>query len=340
MKVIDIHTHGIGGYDTRTAIEDDILRIAEIHGSYGVSEIIPAVYPSAINVMRENMGAVKKAMELQDARYKIQDTRQSPLIPPLLKGGKGGLQNHASCIGHRASELGFPNTKPAKITGIHLEGPFLNPVRCGALSATAFVEPTEYNFKELIEGFEDIIKIITIAPEIKGAVSLMKKMSDKGIIVSMGHSDATYVEAEAGFHAGARGITHIFNAMSGLHHREPGLAGFGLLNQDIYIEVIADPYHLHLKTLELIFKTKNPERIIIVSDTVKEAKISSTCPSHTPFKGRECEREQGITDIHGRLSGGCMTITESSKRLIQMGYNEDAVTGYITKNPERYLSDE
>jgi N-acetylglucosamine-6-phosphate deacetylase len=306
MKVIDIHTHGIGGYDTRTAIEDDILRIAEIHGSYGVSEIIPAVYPAAINVMRENMGAVKKAMELQN----------------------------------RASEPGFPNTKPAKIIGVHLEGPFLNPARCGALGATAFIEPTEYNCRELIEGFEDIVKIITIAPELKGADSLIKKMSQMGIIVSMGHSDATYVEAEVGFHAGARGITHIFNAMGGFHHREPGLAGFGLLNQDIYIEIIADPYHLHLKTLELIFKTKNPERIIIVSDTVKETKISSTHPLHTPLTGGGREREQGITDIHGRLSGGCITITESSKRLVQLGYNEDAVTGCITKNPERYLSDE
>jgi len=144
----------------------------------------------------------------------------------------------------------------------------------------------------------------------------------------MGHSNATYAEAEAGFNAGAKGITHIFNAMSGFHHRNPGLAGFGILNQDIYIEVIADPYHLHLKTLELIFKTKNHDRIIIVSDTVKETKTSS--PSI--FK-------EG-TDIYGKLSGGCMTITESSKRLIKMGYDEDDIMACITRNPERYLSKE
>jgi len=327
MKTIDIHTHGIGGYDTRTADEDHILKIAEIHGSFGVSEILLTIYPSSITVMRKNMETVRKAMELQDARYKIQDARQSPPTPPLLKGGKGGLQNHASCIGHRASELGFPNTKHSKIIGIHLEGPFLNPEKCGALNAAEFIEPNEYNFKELIEGFEDIVKIITIAPEIKGATGLIKKMSDTGVIVSMGHSNATYAEAEAGFNAGARGITHIFNAMSGFHHREPGLAGFGILNQDIYIELIADPYHLHLKTFELIFKTKNHDRIIIVSDTVRETKTSS--PSI--FK-------EGITDTYGKLSGGCMTITESSKRLIKMGYNEDDIMAFIIRNPERYLS--
>ncbi|PIQ94433.1 MAG: hypothetical protein COY75_00420 [Nitrospirae bacterium CG_4_10_14_0_8_um_filter_41_23] len=218
------------------------------------------------------------------------------------------------------------DVEPAKIIGVHLEGPFLNPSKCGALSASSFVEPTEDNFKELIEGFEDIVKIITIAPEINEAIGLIKKMSGMGIIVSMGHSDATYNEAKAGFNAGAKGITHIFNAMR-FHHREPGLAGFGLLNQDIYIELIADPCHLHSKTLELIFKTKNPDRIIIVSDTVKETKVRGGGG-----------REQGITDIHGRLSGGCMTITESSKRLIEIGYNKNSIMRCITKNPKMYLS--
>src|SRR4030042_3820689 len=257
MKIIDIHTHGIGGYDTRTTAEGDILKIAGIQGSYGISEILLAIYPSIVKVMRENMDAVRKALKLQDARYKMQDT------------------------------------KPAKIIGVHLEAPFLNPSKCGALNAGAFAEPAEYRLKELIEGFEDIVKIMTIAHEIKGAEGLTKKMSDRGIIVSMGHSDATYGDAEAGFNAGAKGITHIFNAMRGFHHREPGLAGFGLLNQDIYIEVIADPCHLHSKTLELIFKTKNPDRIIIVSDSVKEA----NSPLPPPFKAGDMGMGQGITDI-------------------------------------------
>ncbi len=316
MKVIDIHTHGIGGYDTRTAAEDHILKIAEIHGSYGVSEIIPAVYPAAKHVMRENMMAIRNAMGKQRA---------------LLSDQRAAFKSKKSEINTLANlKLGTQNSKSSKIAGVHLEGPFLNPEKCGALNAAEFIEPNEYNFKELIEGFEDIVKIITIAPEIKGATGLIRKMSDMGVLVSMGHSNATYAEAEAGFNAGAKGITHIFNAMSRFHHREPGLAGFGILNQDIYIELIADPYHLHSKTLELIFKTKNHDRIIIVSDTVRETKIS---PS-------SFGREQGITDIHGKLLGGFMTVTESSKRLIEMGYNQDDIMACITRNPERYLSEE
>jgi N-acetylglucosamine-6-phosphate deacetylase len=294
MKIIDIHTHGIGGYDTRSNKVEDILKIAEILGSQGISEIILTIYPSSIRIMRENMMVVKKAMEKQRSEFR---SKKSNLLP----------------ITHNAS----------RINGIYLEGPFLNPSKSGDLNARAFLKPTEYNFRQLIEGFEDIVKIITIAPEINGAIKLIRKISDKGIIVSMGHSDATFSQADGGFNAGARGITHIFNAMRGFHHREPGIAGFGLINKDVYIEVIADPFHLHPKTLELIFRIKNPERIIIVSDSVKETKV----------KGRI----KAVTDTHGKLLGGSMTIVESSRRLIQMGFDEDIIMRCITVNPERYL---
>jgi len=294
MKTIDVHTHGIGGYDTRTAVLDDILKIADIHGSHDVSEIILSIYPAKIELMRELMKVVKNAMEMQ---------RSTP-----------NVQN---------SKLNTQDLTQSSIIGVHLEGPFLNPEKSGALDKKTFIEPTEYDFEKLIDGFEGIVKIITIAPELKGAPQLIKKMADRGIIVSMGHSNATYAEAEAGYNAGAKGITHIFNAMRVFHHRDPGLAGFGLLNNDIYIEVIADPYHLDEKTFELIFRVKNPERILIISDTVKESKTTDV---------------HAITDVHKKLSGGCLTITESSRRLIEMGFDKHVIENCITKNPERYLS--
>ncbi len=292
MKTIDIHTHGIGGYDTRTTNVDHILKIAEIHGSQGISEIILTIYPATIKVMRENMSVIKKAMQIQKDSHK-----QSNHLH---------VEDHAS-----------------RIIGVHLEGPFLNPSKCGALNAITFIEPTEDSLKELTEGFEDIIKIITIAPELAGASRLIKKITEMGIIASMGHSDATYAEAEIGFHSGAKGITHIFNAMRRFHHREPGLAGFGLMNSDIYIEIIADPHHLHPKTIEIIFNTKKHDKIILVSDTVRETTIFT--------------KNQGITDAHGKLLGGCMTITESFRYLIDAGFDENVLISYITKNPERYL---
>lgn len=283
MKMIDIHTHGIGGMDTRTTSEDDILCIAQMHGSHDVAEIILTVYSSPVETMRAHMLAIRKAAEKQN----------------LSEG------------------------ETAKIAGIHLEGPFLNPAKCGALNASSFLAPDIYKLEALIDGFEDMVRIITVAPELKGAPALIKQISDSGIIVSMGHSDATYAEAEEGFNAGARGITHLFNAMRGIHHREPGLAGFGLLNNEIYTEVIADPFHLDQKIMELIFSVKTPTRIIIVSDTVKEAHMKDV--------------ESGIRNDRDTLLGGTMTIKESSERLSKMGIDRDAVCKAVCENPRRYL---
>jgi N-acetylglucosamine-6-phosphate deacetylase len=167
------------------------------------------------------------------------------------------------------------------------------------------------------------VKIITVAPELDGAANLIRSITDTGIIVSMGHSDATYSEAETGFNAGAKGITHIFNALRGIHHREPGIAGFGLTNPHVCIEVIADPFHLHPKTIELIFGIKKPDKIIIVSDSVKKSQTGIAA--------------QGIANSTGRLLGGSMAITESAKYLIGLGFQKDIIDRCISGNPEKYL---
>ncbi|MBF0556705.1 MAG: amidohydrolase family protein [Nitrospirae bacterium] len=288
MKTIDIHTHGLGGLDTRTTSSGQILKIAEMQLKGGVNEIVPTVYAGDIQTMRLHMAAIKKAMEMQ---------RQ--------ESGSTAAQ--------------------AAIIGVHLEGPFLNPGKCGALKAAAFIKPTGRALNELIGGFEDIVSIITVAPELDGALDLIRFITDMGIIVSMGHSNSSYAEAEAGFNAGARGITHLFNASGAFHHREPGLVGFGLSNKDIYVEVIADPYHLHPGTIELIFAAKPPDKIIIISDSVKETGTFSASGA-------------AITGANNTLLGGAATIMESAGRLIRLGFDEDKIIRCVTSNPARYLS--
>ncbi len=287
MGIIDIHTHGLGGYDTVAATPGDILRVACLHGSRGVEAIVPTIFSSSIDEMRRDIAAVKKAIEYQ--------WEEGPARDPV----------------------------PAKILGVHLEGPFLNPARAGALDQGSFLPATAANWSRLVDGLGGVIRIVTIAPELTGATGLIETMADMGIVVSMGHSDATCTEAEAGFRAGARGITHVFNAMRGFHHREPGIAGFALTHPEVYIEVIADPYHLHEKTIELIFRVKNPERIIIVSDTVKGSAL--------------CEEGKAVMDNNGNLLGGCMVLPESVKRLTGLGFDHNLVEGAASYNPERYL---
>lgn len=289
MRVTDVHAHGFGKYDTRTADPDDILAIARLHGSSGVDAIVPAVYPSSVDTMRQNMAAIKTAIECQrrDASLRAEG-------------------------------------KSAAVLGIHLEGPFLNPDMAGALYAGSFLRPTTDNYMRIADGYEDVIRVVTIAPELDGAPALIRFLSGRGIAVGMGHSNATYAEAEAGYRAGARGVTHVFNAMRGIHHREPGIACFSLMVEDIYLEVIADPFHLSDRLIEFIFRTKDPGRIIIVSDMVR------TSPEKT---GDEARR-----DGTGRLAGGSMTISQAAERLKALGIDHGRIDRAIRENPEKYLA--
>ena len=328
MSIIDIHTHGIGGYETRGATPRDILRIAEIHGSHGIDAIIPTIYSGSIDEMRAAIAAVKKAMENQAAegsgsRLEVQGSRlgnNRPTDKPVSdKTNTKNLEPRTLNLERRPR-----GDAPATILGVHLEGPFLNPARAGALDGKSFLPAKTTHHKKLIEGFEEVIKIITVAPELDGAPDLIRSIADTGIIASMGHSDATYSEAETGFNAGAKGITHIFNAMRGIHHREPGIAGFGLTNPHIYIEVIADPFHLHPKIIELIFSANKPETIIIVSDSVKATQASAAA--------------QGVADSTSRLFGGSMTLIDSIEYLMGLGLQKRAVERCVSDNPERYLT--
>ncbi len=278
-SVIDMHTHGIDGLDTRGGTAA-VKRIAEVHGTAGVGEIILSVYPGTFAAMRSAMAAVRDAMDSQ---------------------GSAGA---------------------ARIHGVHLEGPFLNPAYAGALDAGAFCAPDETMFDALIEGFEQIVRIVTVAPEMKDDLPLIRKMDRMGIRVAMGHSGATYTEAEAGFCAGAKGITHLFNAMRGLHHREPGIAGFGLMHPDVYVEVIGDLRHLDATVLAMVFRLKGPGRVILVSDSVAETRSDG---------GVTPERPDGL------LLGGSMTVTKAARGLIAAGLDEETVMRTVTVNPHAFL---
>lgn len=294
---IDIHTHGISRYDTRTENPEDILKIAELHASSGTAAILPTIYSGTIQQMRGNMEAVRKAMT---AGVRGQGTKNSSLVTDHLPTGQAG------------SSL---------ILGVHLEGPFLNPVRCGAQDKSFFVKPLISSLKKIIDGYENIIKVITVTPELPGALKVIEKCSSLGIKVNMGHSDATYKQALDGKKAGATGITHIFNAMRPFHHREPGLIGFGLLDEDIYIEVIADLVHIDRVALQLIFKIKRLDRIILISDSVKGKKDKRGCIYSKP----------------GVLAGSSITISQAVRNIIKIGIPESIAIESAFDNPKRYL---
>jgi N-acetylglucosamine-6-phosphate deacetylase len=209
----------------------------------------------------------------------------------------------------------------ARILGVHLEGPFLNPDRAGSLDGKNFAEPSEETLTRLVEDCEDIIKIITVAPELPGALRVIELCRKKGFLVHLGHSDATFDQAEEGKRAGATGITHVFNAMRSFHHREPGLAGFGLMDEDISVEVIADMAHLHAQSLKMLFDMKSPDKILLVSDSVKGPGWGKG-----PIRGAD-----------GVLLGGGIALGDAVKNLITLGVPQDRAFQFASDNPMKYL---
>lgn len=241
-------------------------------------------------------------------------------LPTLFPEPLMGMRKRMSAVAEAMNE---PDPEGARILGIHLEGPFLQPRYAGALDASFFLPPALDHFHRLIEGFEEIVRVITIAPELPGALDLISRCTELGIRASLGHSGATFRDALHAKEAGATGVTHIFNAMRGIHHREPGLAGFGLTDPDIYIEVIADGHHLSPWMLDLILRTKNPDRVLLISDSVH---LDPASNDNGPPRGSD-----------GRLQGGATALPACMNSLRAVGITREQTMLYIGKNPARYL---
>lgn len=157
----------------------------------------------------------------------------------------------------------------AEMLGVHLEGPFINKNKAGA-------QPPQYIIDgdlALFDHFQALsggnIKLVTLAPEIDGGLELVKHLAEQGVVPSIGHSAATKKDVDAAVEAGARHITHLFNGMSGLHHREPGVVGAAFLHDELYAEMIVDGIHICPETVNIAYRLKGKDRIILITDAMR-----------------------------------------------------------------------
>lgn len=159
--------------------------------------------------------------------------------------------------------------KQAEMLGVHLEGPFISPKQPGAQPAEFITLPSAslFNKWQVLSGKR--IKMITMAPEIEGGFAFVKQLKSAGIIASMGHSDASYEEMQQAIGAGASHITHLYNQMSAFHHRDPGVVGTALLEGKLTVELIADFIHSHPKSVEMAYRLKGADRLILITDAMR-----------------------------------------------------------------------
>ena len=227
----------------------------------------------------------------------------------------------------------------AEILGIHFEGPYLDMEYKGAQPPEAIAKPTVEQFKMYQEAAHGMIKYITMAPEHDPEFALTKYCSQNGVVVSMGHSSATYEQALMGIANGAMNMTHVYNGMTPYHHRKPGLVGTALRVRDIYGEIICDGCHSHLAALNNFFTAKGRDYSIMISDSLR----AKHCPPGGNYElgGHPIEiGEDGLARLKGTdtIAGSTLNINKGLRILVEEAMVPfDAALNSCTINPARVL---
>ena len=220
----------------------------------------------------------------------------------------------------------IPFVESGALAGIHLEGPYLSHAKCGAHDPALLRVPKLDEIKELLEVGSGHIKMLTIAPELPGALETISYLRSVGVTAAVGHSDATFDEAVAGIKAGATVVTHMFNGLPALDHREATITNALLVDPDIYFEIILDGTHVNKSAMDLMLKLA-ADRIILVTDAMSAA------------GGKDGRYKIGDLDVNvaggvatlvsnGSLAGSTLTMNSAHNRLVR----EHGVSEAIAKS--------
>jgi N-acetylglucosamine-6-phosphate deacetylase len=216
-----------------------------------------------------------------------------------------------------AAQAAGPVADGAELRGIHLEGPFVNTVCRGALPEGWLRSPDVGLLRRLVDAAGGHLRMITMAPELAGARAVLEEATAAGCVVALGHSDARFEGAREAFAAGARHLTHAFNAMRPFHHREPGLLGAALESHVVTVELIADGVHVHPAAARLLLAAKGATNAALVTDGVAPAGLSQGT-----FRtgGREARLSQGrVTLADGTIAGSAATMDVLVRNVVEWG---------------------
>jgi N-acetylglucosamine-6-phosphate deacetylase len=232
---VDVHTHGGAGHfvngDDPSEVAAALAKIGRLFAAHGTTAFVATT---------------------------VSDTRQRTLAT---------LQGVAEA---RARDAAMVRPTGARVVGANLEGPFIAPARMGAHAPTQLRSPDRAELDEWIDVGAGAVLLVTVAPELPGALDVIEHARQRGLQVAVGHTDADFATVRRAFEAGATHVTHLFNAMSPLHHREPGSVGAALVTPGITLEVIADLEHVHPAALLLAARCA-PGRLVAVTDSVPAA---------------------------------------------------------------------
>lgn len=216
-----------------------------------------------------------------------------------------------------ADHIRLGDPQGARVLGTHLEGPWLARVKTGAQDPATLREPSVDELEELLLAGRGLVRLITIAPELRGAAELIRTARSAGVRVAVGHTDATFEQTVTAFSMGASHVTHLFNAMSGLHHRRPGPVTAALLHEEVTLEVIADLEHVHPAVLSLVARVA-PGRVAAVTDAVPAAGLT---PGSASLGGLDLALEGHrvvLASDPATLAGSALTMDRALANLVEI----------------------
>ncbi|MEH7012094.1 N-acetylglucosamine-6-phosphate deacetylase [Neobacillus niacini] len=210
---------------------------------------------------------------------------------------------------------GHNDSGKADILGVHLEGPFINKKRAGAQPMEYIINPDIELFKHWQELAEGSIKLVTVAPELENGTNFVSYLHENEVIASIGHSDAVYEEMEHAVQAGAKQVTHLFNGMRGIHHREPGVAGSALLFKELMVELIADGIHVRPEVMKLVINAKGTEGMILITDAMRAKCLKNGIYD---LGGQDVSVANGKALLaDGTLAGSILKMNDSVKNILE-----------------------
>jgi len=234
-----------------------------------------------------------------------------------------------------AAELASRGATPhGTVLGSHLEGPFLSELRCGAQNKAHMIAPDLGVLAQLLDGSRGALRMITIAPELEGAVAMIAPLREAGVIVAMGHSDATYEQAMAAIAAGANHATHLFNAMPPLLHRQPGLIG-AALESGIPCELINDGRHLHPAVVRIVFDAIAYP--LLVTDAIDATGVGD---GRFELGGQDVDVQDGEARLAstGTLAGSTLTMDRALRcAVLDSGLSVERASVAASGNPAKVL---
>lgn len=295
---VDIHIHGAGGHDVMEATPEALRAVTERLARRGTTSLLATTVSAS---------ADETCLSL------------------------AGIGAYIASPENRPS----PNRPAAEILGIHLEGPFINPARRGVHPESALAAPSVSLLERFLEAASGTARILTLAPELPGALELIDRALKDNLVVALGHTDATYDEAQAAIERGARHAVHVFNAMRPFSHRDTGVIGAVLTHADVTAEIIADGVHVDSPAVEILLASKGADRVILVSDGI----AATGMPDGEYRLGSVDVRvSKGVArNAEGRLAGSTLTLDRAVRNMVELEVSLIDAVRMATLGPARRL---